>query len=304
MNIESVAAQMAVLLIIVVAGFSAHKLGLMGGDFDKRLSDFVIQVTCPCLIVSSTMGDTMPDRSHILPLLAVGGATYAILIALAYVIPRYMPVRRENRGMYSFMLTFANVGFIGYPVIASVFGQSAVFYACVLNAPNTLTIFIWGVMFVTGRKGESFRWRLLFSPAMAATYLSIVIVAAGWRAPEIVARPFTLLGGMTVPAALLVIGSSIAGIPAKRMTGSRGSYVMCAFRLLILPLGMYYLMTAAGAGHLIASVNAVLVGMPVASFGTMFCMKYGRDETVMTQGTFISTLLSVPSIPLLTAIIS
>lgn len=231
------ATQMVVLFMLVLAGFAAHKCGLMGGEFDKRLSNFVIQVTCPCLIISSTMGDTMPDRSHIPSLLGVGMLTYAVLIILAYIIPRCMPVRREDRGMYSFMLTFANVGFIGYPIVASIFGQSAVFYACILNAPNTLTIFIWGIMFVTGQRSGGFRWQLLCSPAMVATYISIIIVAAGWRAPEVVA------------------------------------------------------------------INAVLVGMPVASFGTMFCMKYGRDETVMTQGTFLSTLLSVASIPLLAMLI-
>ena len=281
MNIESVAAQMAVLFILVIAGFVAHKCGIMGGDFDKRLSNLVIQLTCPCLIVSSTMGDTMPDRSLILPLLGVGTLTYVALIALAYILPRFMPVRRE----------------------ASIFGQSAVFYASILNAPNTFTVFIWGIMFVTGQKSGGFRWGLLYSPAMVATYLSILIVAMGWRTPDTVARPLTLLGGITVPAALLVIGSSIAGMPARRMMGSKGTYAMCLFRLLLLPVGAYYLMTAIGAAHEVAAINAVLIGMPVASFGTMFCMKYGRDDTVMAQGTFISTLLSVASIPLLTMLI-
>ncbi len=304
METETVAMQMAVLFAIVIAGFVCHKCGVMGGELDKRLSNLVIQLTCPCLIISSTMGDTMPDRSRILPLLAVGALTYAVLIALAYVLPRLMPVRRADRGMYSFMLTFANVGFIGYPIVASVFGQSAVFYACILNAPNTLTIFIWGIMFVTGRKSGGFRWSLLYSPAMVATYLSIVIVASGWRAPEAVARPFSLVGAMTVPAALLVIGSSIGGMPVRRMAGTPATYIMCAFRLLILPVGVFYLATALGADRHIASINAVLIGMPVASFGTMFCMKYGRDDTAMTQGTFLSTLLSVATIPLLAAIIS
>ena len=303
MDISSVTTQMVVLFIIVLAGFVSHKCGVMGGDFDKRLSNFVIQVTAPCLIISSTMGDTMPDRSHIPALLGVGFLTYAILIALAYVIPRCMPVRREDRGMYSFMLTFANVGFIGYPIVASIFGQSAVFYACILNVPNTLTIFIWGIMFVTGQRLGGFRWQLLCSTAMIATYISIIIVVCGWRTPAMIARPFALLGGMTVPASLLVIGSSIASIPARRMAGSAGTYILCLFRLLILPVTMYYLMAAIGADHEVSAINAVLVGMPVASFGTMFCMKYGRDETVMTQGTFLSTLLSVASIPLLAMLI-
>lgn len=291
------------LFLLVMAGFASHKFKLMGGDFDKRLSNFVILVTMPCLIISSTMGDTMPDRSHIPALLGVGALTYALLIALAYVIPKILPVKREDRGMYSFMLTYANVGFIGYPIIASIFGQSSIFYACILNAPNTLTIFIWGIMFVTGQKAGAFDKRLLYSPAMVATYISIIIVIVGWKAPAFIAQPFTLLGNMTVPAALLVIGSSMGGMPAKMMAGSKGSYAMSLFRLLILPVAMFYVMKIIGVDTHISAINAVLVGMPVASFGTMFCLKYGKDETVMTQGTFISTVLAVVSIPLLALII-
>lgn len=303
MDIEVILEQMIVLFLIVVAGFGAHKTGLMGGDFDRRLSNFVIQLTCPCLVISSTMGSTMPDRGHILPLLAVGSVTYVFLIIVASLLPRLFPARQDDRGMYSFMLAFANVGFIGYPIVSSIFGSHAVFYACILNVPNTLTIFVWGVMFVAGKRAGGFNPRLLLSPAMLATYLSILIVAIGWKAPDFVGRYFSLIGNMTVPSALLVIGSSIAGIPVRRMLGSVSVYLMCVFRLLIIPVSVLWLARLAGIDREIAGINAVLVGMPVASFGTMFCLKYGRDETVMSQGTFWSTLLSVVSIPLLAMIL-
>ena len=303
MNVQTVAMQMVALFLLVIAGYVSRKCNLMSEDFDRKLSNLVIQVTAPFLILASTMGETMPERDHILPLLGVGAATYALLIVLAYVIPRFMPVKTGDRGMYSFMLTYSNVGFIGYPIVASLFGPSAVFYACILNVPNTLTIFVWGIMFVTGEKSGKFNPKLLLSPAMVATYLSIIIVAFGWRAPTVIAQPLTLLGNMTVPASLLIIGSSIGGMSAKLMVGSRGAYVMCVLKLLLLPLGLFHLFLLLGVDRQIDAINAVLIGMPVASFGTMFCMKYGKDSTVMTQGTFLSTLLSVLSIPLLALLI-
>ena len=73
-----------------------------------------------------------------------------------------------------------------------------------------------------------------------------------------ISTPFVLLGNVTVPAALLIIGSSIANI------------------------------------------NVVLAAMPVASYGTLFCIQYQKGEVIMAEGTFLTTLLSVLSIPLLT----
>lgn len=125
--------------------------------------------------------------------------------------------------------------------------------------PSTLLIFVFGTLFISGGQGKMrFDWRTLYCPAMIASYLSILIVVTGWVPPRVISTPFVLLGNVTVPAALLIIGSSIANI------------------------------------------NVVLAAMPVASYGTLFCIQYQKGEVIMAEGTFLTTLLSVLSIPLLT----
>jgi predicted permease len=296
---------MCSLIIIVIAGFVSHKRGIINEEFERKLSGFVIKVTCPALLISSTMGDKMPDREHIPMLLLVSLLTYVILIPLAYVQPVLMRVKRDLRGMYSFMLTYSNVGFIGYPVVASIFGSDAVFYACILNVFNTITVFIWGVMFISGENlKDGFRFRLFISPAMVATYISVIIVVLNLHTPKAIAMPLSILGNMTVPSSLIVIGAALAEIPTRKMVGTPHIFMMCFLKLLVLPLLVYYAMIMIGIDTRISSINMILIAMPVASFGTMFCMQMGKDETTMSQGTFWTTLLSVVSIPLLAMFIA
>ena len=152
------------------------------------------------------MGDTLPDKEKILPLLVVGFATYVILIGLAFLLPRYLPVKSSDRGIYSFMLAFGNVGFIGYPIVASIFGASAVFYASILNFPSTLLIFVFGTLFISGGQGKMrFDWRTLYCPAMIASYLSILIVVTGRVPPRVISTPFILLGKMFLYSCLAVL---------------------------------------------------------------------------------------------------
>lgn len=305
MDFQVIATTMCSLFIIVIAGFFSHKRGIINEEFERKLSGFVIKVTCPALLISSTMGDKMPDREHIPILLLVSLLTYVILIPLAYVQPIIMRVKRDLRGMYSFMLTYSNVGFIGYPVVASIFGSDAVFYACILNVFNTITVFIWGVMFISGENlKEGFRFKLFVSPAMIATYISVVIVLLNLHTPRAIAMPLTILGNMTVPSSLIVIGAALAEIPTRKMIGTPHIFIMCFLKLLVLPLLVYYAMLAIGVDARISSINMILIAMPVASFGTMFCMQMGKDETTMSQGTFWTTLLSVASIPLLAMLIA
>ena len=288
---DNIISQMVILLLLVAAGFITNKFDLTGGDFDRKLSNFIINVSCPCLIVASVMGDTVPDRGMIIPLLAVGFATYIVLFGISWLLPRYFVKRDDVRGMYSFMLMFGNVGFIGYPVVASIFGHEAVFYASLLNVPNTLFIFAVGTVFVLGQKGRMrFNTATLYCPGMIASYISIIIVAMGWeQVPSVVSEPLRLLGNITVPGALLVIGSSMAQIGRHHVLGSPSTYVMASLRLLAIPAAVFFLSLAVGVDDKINAINTVLIGMPVASYGTMFCLKYGRDETDMVRGTLITT---------------
>ena len=103
---NAIVTQMIILFIIVIIGYFLSKKKMMDADFDRKLSVLVINVTCPSLILSSVMGDTLPDKGFILPLLVVGFATYAILIGGAFILPRFLPVKMSERGIYSFMLAF------------------------------------------------------------------------------------------------------------------------------------------------------------------------------------------------------
>ena len=74
---------MLTLFAIVIVGYVAGKLGYMGGEFDRQLSSLVINITCPALILASTMTGTLPDRELILPLLGISLITYILLTAVA-----------------------------------------------------------------------------------------------------------------------------------------------------------------------------------------------------------------------------
>ena len=168
--------QMTILFLVVIEGYICGRTRLMTVPLSKGLSGLIVNLTCPCLVLASTMGEAMPDRRLILPLLIVGTATYAILLPVSAYLPRLWGCKDPERGLHSFMLTFGNVGFIGYPVVASVFGPEAVFYAAILNVPNTISVFVWGARFIAGRDVSGSLLSRLVTPAMIGTYLSIIVV--------------------------------------------------------------------------------------------------------------------------------
>ena len=294
---------MVTLFAIVVVGYVAGRLGYMGGTFDKRLSKLVIDITCPALILSSAMGGQLPDRQLILPLLCISILTYAVLTALAWGLSRLLTKDKDNQGVLSFAMIFGNVGFMGYPVVASIFGQQAVFYAAVLNVVNTFAVFTIGTMMVTGGQGpsrEKFNRKVLYGTPMLAAYGAIIIVALGIdNISPFISQPLTMIGNITVPAALLIIGSSMSNLPLRALLGTPVVHATSALRLVVLPVAVHFLCLLLGFDAYVVSINTVVIAMPVATYGTILCLRYGRDTTLMAETTFITTLLSMVTIPLL-----
>lgn len=301
---------MLTLFAIVVVGYIAGKLGYMGGTFDKKLSKVVIDITCPALILSSAMTGELPDRRYILPLLGISVLTYVLLTGVALLLPRLLTKKKDDEGVIGFAMMFGNVGFMGYPIVASIFGHEAVFYAAVLNVVNTFTVFTIGTMLVVGKNQSTVEEKemsrkkmlrkVLYSTPMLSAYLTMLIVALEIKdIPEFISQPLTMIGNITVPAALLIIGSSMSQLPLRALLGNGTIYTTTLMRLAVLPVGIHYLMTLLGFSSFVVGINTVVIAMPVATYGTILCLRHGKDTTLITEVTFITTLLAMISIPLL-----
>ncbi len=293
-----------------MVGYIAGKLGYMGGTFDKKLSKVVIDITCPALILSSAMTGELPDRRYILPLLGISVLTYVLLTGVALLLPRFLTKKKDDEGVIGFAMMFGNVGFMGYPIVASIFGHEAVFYAAVLNVVNTFTVFTVGTMLIVGKNQSTVEEKemsqkkmlrkVLYSTPMLSAYLTMLIVALEIKdIPEFISQPLTMIGNITVPAALLIIGSSMSQLPLRALLGNSTIYTTTLMRLAILPIGIHYLMTLLGFSSFVVGINTVVIAMPVATYGTILCLRHGKDTTLITEVTFITTLLAMISIPLL-----
>ena len=208
------------------------------------------------------------------------------------------------------MTAFANVGFIGYPVTQAIFGDEAIFYTCVFNLPFNFLAFSVGVVFIQKSaalmRGEdvsgvkaAISWKTLLTPCLVTSIIAIILAFTGIKAPAIIGDTCKMLGDITTPAALMVIGSSLADMPVKEMFSNGKIYLFAAFRLLILPMAVFFLYRMFVTDTLLLGVCVIISAMPVATNGTMLCLQYNADEKLMAQGTFITTLASLVTIPVL-----
>ena len=125
--------EMLVILFAILAGYGAHHLGYLGGEVDQKICKVILNITMPAMIVAAVItGDTLPDLAEVLSILKVAVVFYALEFAMVLVVPRFLGGTPKQLGVWRYVLSYPNVGCIGYPVAVALFGQEALLYAVVL----------------------------------------------------------------------------------------------------------------------------------------------------------------------------
>ncbi len=294
--------EMLVLLFAILCGYAANRLGILGGETDKKISKLLLSVTMPAMILGAvSTGETLPEVSVVLGVLKVAVVFYGLEFALALAVPPLLGGGPGQKGVWRYTLVFPNVGFIGYPVAVALFGPEALFYAVILVLPFNLLSFTLGPLMLTGAK--RFSLRQMFSPCVVASILALALALGRLRPPAMVGEALEFVGGITVPLSLMFVGSLLAGLPMGRLLASPRLWILTAVRLLAMPAALCPILRALGTEPMILGIAVTQMAMPAAVNGSLLCMEYGGDAECMAQITFVSTLASIVTIPIVAALL-
>ena len=103
--------------------------------------------------------------------------------------------------------------------------------------------------------------------------------------------------------ALVLVGSLLAGLPMKRMLGGARVCVLSLVRLLVMPAALWLVLRNLSIDPMVMGIAVTQMAMPTAINGTLLCMAYGGDSEAMAQITFMTTLASIVTIPLVAALL-
>ena len=300
--------KMVELFAIVLLGYFANKVGIFPKEAKQWLSKLIINVTLPATILSSVMNSmALPSPSQILSLMFFAFFSYVVYFVVAKITVWLMPLKDDEKGVAEFALIFGNVGFIGFPVTSSIFGQQALFYTSVFNMPFHTFAYSYGTSLIkkssNSQKGRTNIVGLFLNACMVASIIIIIMALVGWKGPRTIANVAELVGSITTPGALLIIGSSLAEMKIKEMFSNLKCYPLALVKMGVMPLVCYFCFAPFSSDALLLGDATIISAMPVATAGTMLCIEHNGNEKFMSQLTFITTLLSVIVTPIVATLL-
>ena len=305
MDIQVILMQMVQLFLMIGLGYFLFKVKILDVELNKRLTTLLLAVTTPALIISSVLSTTeyLPF-TDILFVFLVGILVYIVLPILGWILVKIMRIPLPQQGLYIFMTVFSNIGFMGFPVMKAIFGNDAVFYTALFNMLFNLLVFSVGTGIMgygTGRKMD-FNPKDLLSPGVIASLVALVIYMAKIQFPNVISSTITMIGDITTPVAMLIIGSTLANIPLKEVFSELRIYPYTFIKQIIIPALAYPVLRLFIQDPLILGVTLIMISMPVANSAVLFATEYDGDVSLAAKAVFMTTLLSIVTIPLIVSL--
>lgn len=304
MDISNVFTQVLTLFILIIVGYCTRKKGLMDDNFTSKLSSLVMNIFLPCMIINSMQIEYNPNMvNKIITLIIISLFMYSISFIIAY-FSKYIFKSNEDLGIYQFVILFSNVGFMGYPIVQAILGKDAIFYTAIFNLPFNLLIMTIGA-FLLCRNNNNYKFsaKILLNPVIIAVFLGLLLFAINIKLPKFINNPIELLGNVTTPISMLVIGSMLFSSSAFECFFNKKLYILSFIRLLLLPFIVYFLLKGILHDNMLLCIPVVISAMPAASNTAILASEYKANEGLASQAVFISTLFSIFTIPLVAGIL-
>jgi malate permease and related proteins len=297
---QQILTQDFVLTALMLTGVGLHKLGIVTNEATRWFSLLLVNVALPCTILASFHFELTPDlATKAATVFIISVAVHGGLIALSHLCYwRFAPGRRE---VFVFSTVFSNCGFVGIPLIQGVFGDIGVFYVAIFTIPFNTLMFTYGVHLFRGAAGGNI-WQHLANPPLIGTLIGLALFLLSVHLPVPIAKTVTALGGLTTPLSMLIIGALLAKTKPADVFKDRGLYYLSLVKLVIAPLLVLAVLAVLHTDRTIAYVCTALVAMPAASLVGVFAQRYNGDTAAAARSAFLTTVLSVITVPAILAI--
>jgi len=309
------------IFLMIGIGWVARRRSIISAETTRSLSRLLATYFYPALIFTSMTRHFNTGSLVANWQLPVG--TFVIMLigfATGLLVERLLTDPHSRQGhAFLFQCTINNYSFLPMPLALMLWGEAGVAGLIFSAMGPELAIWTLGVYALSGRKLRLGSLRQLINPpliTMIATLCFVVLrdqlpgAAAGFTArPPVteftgaVNSALALLGGATIPLAMMVAGSRMAGLHAHHLF-SRIQIVLALLRLVLIPAIAIGLMTMLPLADEIRRILILVAIMPVAVFSVVLCELYEGDSDFAASSILVTHMLCLITVPLWLSLLS
>ena len=282
---------------MIAVGFLIRRIGLVGKEAQRTITDMVLYVILPCNIVSSFLGKSagVSGGDYLAIFLISVGVQMLAMLYGRFAFPKEPQDRRVS---LCYAMICSNAGFLGNAITEGVFGTAGLQLTSLYLIPLRVMMWSEGLAMFSGVSDRKTTLKKVAThPCVVACVAGLVIMVTGITIPEWLTSPIQAIGRCNTPLTMMMIGMILSEMDVKNLVDLPIAR-FTVHRLILMPLIVYLACRLLGLSHLVTGVSTLLAAMPAGATTTMLASKYDRDPQFATKLVIFTTLCSIPAIVL------
>ena len=287
------------LFMLILFGYIMKAAKVLDESATKVINGIITCLCMPCFLIM--MAHDKPFNTDMVKVPFITLAVELVIIAVAYFLGKAMKLERATLGAFMLVCAFTNSGYIGYPLVISVFHHSreAILAAVILDQiitviPISSIGIAIAVAFAGGKCTTKTFFTFLKSPMFWSGVLSLVL--RNVYIPEFLTTTMNYMSGATIPLAMISIGLTLT---PESLKGHVWAMALATFfKLFVYGTVTFFILRTCGYTGVVPNVAAVIASTPTGVLTAVVTGQYGGEQRFASAVVFITTLLSIITIPI------
>ena len=290
------------MLLYAVPGYLAVKTKAVKPDSIQAFAWLLMYVSSPCLTVYTfTKPDYNPAQLGDIGLFTlISFGLQAVVLGLFFLI-----FRKKNQDVKyriaNLAVCFGNCAFMGVPLLEALLPEypEAVMLSSLFGVTMNLLGWTAGSAIITGDKKYISLKKIVFNPATLSLPIALPLYFTNTDLPGMLSAMVELLGKMTTPLCMLIIGMRLATTRFKTLVCDPLQYGVVAIKQIAVPLVCFGLLLLIPMAQPMKQTLFIIFCCPTASIVLNFAELLGQGQKQAARIVLLGTLLSVLTIPLM-----
>lgn len=294
------------LFIIMLVGVYGSRRKIITPEINRGLTDILLKIALPSMILSSfmlTYNEGIKD--NVGKTFYYSFIFYILITLISFVL--LIPMKSEKKVVIHFVNIFTNIGYIGFPILNSIYGQEGVIYGSIVNMFFIIFVWTYGVILFNGKfnkkelKKEIIK--VLLNPSVVAVVIGVIIMVLNIKLPGAILSSIKSIGSITGPLSMIIIGSTLSNVKIRSYLKDWTVYYGIVTRLIVIPLIFYGISLLVGDTSKVAKTIIILSSMPAAAMTSILAESFDKEKEYAAIMVFGTTLFSIITVPILLRII-
>jgi predicted permease len=304
-NFLQIFLEILVLVIYIGVGYFAKKKQFITEAGSRDMSKIVVNIAMPLLVISSM--NISYDARYLNNMLIIAVLSLAYFIVSSIATKKLSAFYADGHGNHRelrYCMLFGNAVFLGYPLSLALFGNEGVLYASVYVAIQNIFQWTVGVQNYASHQSIAERLKHLINPGLIAIFIGLILFLFRIDTPAYFLKIAKGIGAISVPLALMVVGSQLDMTHMREALKNRGILLSVFTKCLVFPAIFLTLLLLTPIDSTLKSILTIEIAAPVQASAALFARNFGGDALTAAKCVALSTTIAILSIPLFLIIIA